>query len=423
MPEYKRKKVRKAIRPKAKERVNKSDDIVMRSSKGKTPLSEDARNDIKVVRGAKYKRKRNSKIALMVVAAITVLCVLFSLILPVGLYENIVNLTATIGSGSYPKDISGSAILNVVSNGSYYYVLSDTNIAAYSNGGKQIYNESHGFSNPVLCVSATRALVFDQGGNALNVYNLGGLVDALETEQPIITAEISRSGNFAIAMQSDEYSSVVNVYDKRFKQIYNWNSAKDIINNITINQKGDKIAVSSVTANAGEFVSKVAVLKYDSADPAYSLDLGSSVVLSLSDSSRGFSVITSDKYRFISWSKYQTSEITASGEINMFRKSDSGQLLVFNRANDRSDNTVILVSRGGKKLSEFNINSIISDIQYAKRRIYYISDSDVNILDKKGNLLRNGSCEYGCIRFAVIASNSLAVITDQEIQKTDIEKE
>ncbi len=422
MPEYKRKRVRKGIRPKAKERVNKSDDIVMRSSKSKT-LSQNTQGDIKVVRGAKLKRKRNSKIALIAVAAIIAVCLLLSFVLPVGLYENIVNLTATFGSGSYPKDISGSVIFNTISNGSYYYVLSDTNIAAYTNSGKEIYNEHHGFENPILTASETRALIFDQGGNSLNVYNLGGLIDTLETKQPIITAEISRSGNFAVATQSDEYSSVVNVYDKRFKQIYNWNSAKDIINNITINPKGNKIAVSSINANAGQFTSKVAVLTYDSADPAYSLDLGASVVLSLCDTGRGFSVITSDKYRFIKWSKYSTSEITASGEINMLRNSKDGLLLVFNRANDRSDNTVILVSKGGKKLSEFKINSIISDIQYAKRRIYYISDSDVNILDKKGNLLRNGSCEYGCIRFAVIASNSLAVITDQEIQKADIEKE
>ncbi|MGN1320492.1 MAG: DUF5711 family protein, partial [Acutalibacteraceae bacterium] len=99
-----------------------------------------------------------------------------------------------------------------------------------------------------------------------------------------------------------------------------------------------------------------------------------------------------------------------------------GVLLVFNRANDRSDNTVLLISNKGTKVSEFKINNIITDIRYDKGRIYYICDTVVNITDKNGEVLRNGSCDYGIECFSVIGSNSLAVITDSKIIKTEIEK-
>ena len=420
MPDYKRKKVRKGFRAK-RERTTKSNDIIMSSSKSKMQ-NVVPENDIKVVRGAKLKRKRRTNILIATVAVICVACLFLSLILPVSLYENIVNTVALIGHGSYPINVSGSTVLNTVSNGSYYYVLSDTNIAAYTNGGKKIFSEMHGFSNPIISVSATRAIVFDQGGTNLYIYNLSGQINTIDTEQEIITANISRSGNVAVATHSDSYTSTVKVYDKNCEAIYTWNSAKDIVNNVLLNSSGDKLAVSTLNASSGQYVSSVSILNFESADALYTLNLDTSIVLSLSNSGKGISVVTSDKYKFINWSKFTTNEITASGEINICRSSKNGTLLVFNRANDRSDNTVVLVSNKGEKISEFKISGILTDIMYAKGRVYYISDSTVNIADKNGAVLRDGSCDYGAVRLAVIGANSLAIITDRQILKTDIEK-
>lgn len=421
MPDYKRKKVRKSLKSKPRQITNSKQDIVMSNSKRKkgNVLPE---NDIKIVRGAKLKRKRRINTLLAVTAIVITACIFLSLVLPVSLYENIVNTVAMFGHGSYPADISGTDVLNTVSNGSYYYVLSDTHISAYTNAGKAIFTEMHGFSNPMMSVSDARVLVFDQGGKNVYVYNLSGQIYSLETKNDIINANISRSGNFAVVTHSDNYTSSVNVYDKNCKSIYTWNSAKDIVNNVLVNPKGDKIAVSTLNAVAGQYDANVMVLNYESADALYTLKLDSSVALSLVNSGKGFSVITSNKYHFIHWSKFTNSEFSVSGEINIYRKSKNGILLVSNRANDRSDNTVIFVSNSGEKTSEFKINSSITDIQHSKGRIYYISDTVVNILDKNGTLLRYGSCGYGSTKFSVISAHSLAVITDNQIIKTEIDK-
>lgn len=420
MPDYKRKKVRKSLKPK-RGKSKPSNDIIMQNTK-KSNKNIVPENNIKVVRGAKLKRKRNINIFISASALICVICIMLSLLLPVSLYENVVNTISLVGHGSYPAEISGSTVLNTVSNGSYYYVLSDTNISAHSNSGKQIFSEMHGFSNPIMSVSNTRALLFDQGGKVIYIYNLSGKIQTLETEDEIINANISRNGVFAVSTQSKNYTSTVNVYNKNCNKIYTWNSAKDVVNNVLVNSNGNKIAVSTLSAVSGQYESKVLILDFESANALYTLDLDKSIVLSLENTGRGFSVITTDKYRFIHWSKFTTNEISASGEINVFRKNSSGVLLVFNRANDRSDNTVILISNKGTKVSEFKINNIITDIRYDKGRVYYISDTVVNITDKNGEVLRNGSCDYGIECFSVIGSNSLAVITDSEIIKTEIEK-
>lgn len=164
------------------------------------------------------------------------------------------------------------------------------------------------------------------------------------------------------------------------------------------------------------------ILNFESADPLHTIDLGNSIALSLTNTGNGVSIITSENYKFVHWTKFTTNDINVSGQINIVRKSNSGLLLVFNRANDRSDNTVVLVSKKGIKTGEFSVNDLITDIQYSKGRVYYITDTLINILDGDGNVLRSGDCEYGAKKFAVISSNSTAVVTDTEIVKTNIEK-
>lgn len=417
MADYKRKKFKKKSVSKHKNTI--SDNINTYASKKKNGILPE--NDIKVVRGAKLKQKHRTKIILTSIAAIAIACVVLSFVLPVSLYENAINLFSAMGTGKYPNQLVGSTVLDTESNGSYYYVLTDTNITAYSNSGKKIFTEMHGFANPVMSVADTRVLVFDQGGDDLYVYNLSGLIDTLKTDNDIINANISRSGSFAVSTHSDNYTSVVTVYDKNFNTVFTWNSAKDIINNVLLNSRGNKIAVSSLNSVSGQYVSKLHILNFDSADPLNTVEFNNSAVLSLCNTGNGISVITHDGYKFVDWKKYTTTELTVSGEINMMRTTGKGVLLVYNRANDRSDNTVILISSKGVKTNEFKLNDSITDIQYDNKRIYYVNDVTVNLLDKNGNILRNGDSDYGIKKIVVISSNAVAAVNDSEISKITIE--
>ncbi len=416
MPDYKRKKFKKSSKH---NKINlKQKTISERKSKvGIVPEKE-----IKVLRGAKFKRKEKIKITLVAIAFICVFSLILSLSLPVGLYENTVNFVSTLGFGSYPLSTSGSVTLNAVSNGSNYFVLTDTNVSAYSNAGKIIFDELHGFSNPVLTTSDTRALVYDQGGKTAYIYNLSGKINTVDLQHEIITASISRDGDFAIATHSDKYTSVVTVYNNKFKKVFTWNSAKDIINNVLVNSNGNKLAVTTLNAVSGQYETKLSIFNFKSADPLHTLDLKGSLPLSLINTGNGISIIAADKYKFIHWSKFSTNEITVSGEINLLRKSKNGVLLAYNRVNDRSDNTILLISNKGEKISDFKINNNIIDIQYKNGRVYSASDSVVTIFDKNGKTLRYGECVYGTQKIAIISSHSVAAITDSEIIDTDIKQ-
>ena len=213
MPEYKKKRVnrlRGAPKPKKTARLQREepDDIIMSPSGGKRtkkpPKPPKTVPDMRVVKGKKLERQRKAKVLLSISAAVTVICLVLHLILPVGILENIQNLTALIGSGGYPLELNSTETLNSVSRGMYYYLLTDTRINAYSNSGREIYSYSHGFENPVMKTSKTRALVFSQGQNQEEI------TAQLKEKIAQNRSEDLRSGSTGIGPHRDDLEITIN---------------------------------------------------------------------------------------------------------------------------------------------------------------------------------------------------------------------
>ena len=423
MADYKKKKIKRSIFHK-KKHSHFDNDIIVKSTKKSNKIENDADSvsDIKVIKGSKIRRKRQTKIFACIVAIIILVVLILSATLPGGLYENAINFFATIGQGGYPASVSGGAVLSVADNGSHYYILSDTNITAYSSSGKIIFDEMHGFSNPIISVSGTRALIFDQGGKSLYVYNLSGKINSLATKDEIITASISEDGEFAIATHSDSYTSVVTVYDSDFEIAFTWNSAKEIVNNVLVSPDGDRLAVSSFDVVSGQYNSKVMIFDFESANALHTTNFNNSLVIEIGNTDDGISIITSSKYNYLHWYDYNNTNINVAGEINSFECTDDGVLITANRPNDRSDNDIILISNEGEKISEFKINHTITDIQYYDGRVYTLSDTLINIYDKNGKVLRKSNCDYGVNKLFVISSDSVAAISDSEIFEINFEE-
>ena len=433
MPDYKKKKVnrlRGAPRPKKARRaaILENDDIAMTSTppkrRSEPKKAEQPVSNMRVVNGKKLERKRKLRISFSAVAAAAVVIVILRLILPVGIFENVQNLTALIGSGGYPAEINSTEVLNAVSRGNYYYVLTDTRLNAYSNGGKEIYSYSHGFENPVLKTSKTRAMVFSQGGTEAYIYNLAELKNAVSTEKEIITANISDSGTYALVTRSDSYASVVSVYNKNDKLVYEWYSSEDTVNNVAVSPNGKKIAVSAFNATSGDYSAKVCVLSFDSATAEYTESYSGSPVYGIDTmSNAGFSVITENGIQFIKWSKFQKEEYKNDYSAAMFRSASGGSVAVFNRSSDKTDNRIAAFNSKGKLKSEFEFKGIISYIEIRGGHIYCISDTYVYLLSENGEVLRKAECGFGAVRISVTGTNSAAVITDNQINIIQLEQQ
>ena len=138
MPNYKKKKHSRFLNQPAKASKNrmqkkqKNEDIEM------TPKSKSRNSDIeemKVIKGNKYRRERKSRVGLCVLAVVLVLVVCLQIILPGGIINTVTNAVALLGTGSYPIELGNASIVDSVSKGSYKYVLSIERSTSYSIAG------------------------------------------------------------------------------------------------------------------------------------------------------------------------------------------------------------------------------------------------------------------------------------------------
>lgn len=429
MPNYKKRKHNRILsspgRPKKTRTPRKeADENIKMTPSGGRKKTVAPQSNMKVVKGKKLEQKRRLKALSIAAAVIIVVVTVFQLVLPAGIIETASNTLSLLGSGSYPIEFESTDTLNAVSVGSYYYVLTNSYVNAFTSSGKELFSHAHGFENPIIKVSSSRAIVFNQGGNSALIFNNSGLKETVTTEKDIITAGISDSGVYALATHSDKYAAAVSVYSKSNKELYEWYSAEETVNNVIISPNGKKIAVSTFNASVGQYKSTLNVLNFKSATPEHTESFDGTLIYNLDSSSRnGFSVITANKVKYIKWSKYKSQEYSNDYNIAFFKASKGGKVAVFNRESDKTDNRIAVFSKSGELKTEFQYKGIISDIQLFGNHIYCMSETDIYLLSSEGKVLRSASCGFGGVRLVVTGTNNVAVITDNEIEKIKLEQE
>ena len=426
MAEYRKRRVERFKRPPRpkikKKRSTKelSQDIFMSNHAEKSKPKKENAVKMRVVKGKKLERNRRMRFFAVIACILVVTLTVAEWVLPCGILENAGNLIALIGPGGYPIELDSSDTINTVSKGSYYYLLTNNELGAYTNAGKKIYGVAHGFETPVLKTSATRAMLFSQNGNEVLIYNLSGRVANLKTEEGILTGGISNSGVFAVVTRSPGYASTVRVYDKKSKQLYEWNSAQDVINCVAVSPNGKKIAIAGFKTSGGIFQATIRVLNYKSASPEFEKTIEGDSVRELDAFGKGFFAVSKNRVNFYDWKKGTKTEYKDDYDLAYFKAGQGGVAAAFTRVSDHNDTRMVIFSKRGKKKAAFDYKGTISDIQVSNGHIYCIGDNKIVLLDDDGKIIRQTESAFSARKIVPAGANYAIAFSDREVQKVKL---
>lgn len=421
MPEYKKKNIHK------KKRIAKniiSDNIPMQSETGtasvknKSNNTEGVKRKINVIAGNKLKRRKRKIITVCIAILIVMATLVISIFTPTGIVEYAVNAVAAFKIGNnYPVKLSGGVVNSADLCGNHYFLLSSSNFECYNINGKNIFSYQHGYLSPLMCTSDARTIVYDQSGKNYSVYNLKNKILSGSTEREILTAAISRNGNFAVATLSDSYSSQITVFSAKGEKIYEWFCSEYIVNGVLLSPNGKTLAVSVLSAKNGAFVSKIYFLEFDSATPIAVYDYNELVLGIKSVGNSGFISVCENSLNFFTWKNFKTNTYNTEENINIVKNYKSDILTVSGRSGNKNENNITFFDSLGSLKYSFVFNGTVDSIEYKGNNVFILSENNIYKYTINGEFECKAECEFGTSLIIPVSQNEIAAVTDSKIQK------
>ena len=333
------------------------------------------------------------------------------------------DLIASFGSGSgYPVETPGGIVKTMFDADGQVGVLNDTNLYVYNKSGKQVKNILHGYNNPALRAEGGRILVFDRGGNGLRVESKSKNLFSITYDNPITSADLSSGGNLAVAVGSSQYQGQVIVYNKRFEEIFRWLSS-DTVLDVALSDKGNTMAVASVTTVNGQIASTVRLFKFNSEQPVAEIPLTGELVVTLRTGDGGLFYAVTDQ---------GITAITSGGKVEASYSFGGDPLAAFDCSGGKGIDVVLGDFKENRSLTAYVLDEKLKVkgsavlnvrpelLRHDSKGVYFLADNKVYCYTNTMDLV--DTVDTPDARCAYIQGNRLYYTTSKKMDRVSVSR-
>lgn len=279
--------------------------------------------------------------------------------------------------------------------------ISDRQIAIYDAGGRTSYTGKLSYKDPAICASDKFVLAYDRSGGDYSLYTTFSQAHTGSTGYPIVDADLSDSGVWAIASRSKEYFGTVEVYSDSF-QLMNKIQKNKYIASIDLSADGTMLLITSYYIGKEGIETELMTLAVDSDEPNLLLTFPGILPWEaawLDNTAGEFVLICEEGVKFFDSKGKISKEYGFLGEnvIEYTISSSHSQVAIVTREGvDTNSTRVVLLSERGKTLSDLSYNeaiqkaSITSDglILLFGSTAHKISDNQTQVFSVENTVLQ-----------------------------------
>jgi len=122
-------------------------------------------------------------------------------------------------------------------------------IAEFNRKGKIIWETATSITEPVTDASGDYIVLADEGGKGICLYYKNKLVYSIQAQNPILTVDVSASGDVAVTTEKEFYKGAVEVFNKNGRQVFSWNSGSEYVLNAAISEASRRLAIVLLNAD------------------------------------------------------------------------------------------------------------------------------------------------------------------------------
>lgn len=304
----------------------------------------------KVVKLSKQRNKKNAKKILKLMIVPIVVIVLFSaLFLSARLMGNVAvsNITDTVreiktvfakGEG-YPHSLDALTFRKATGIGSKPLVIYDDSSVVLSSSASKIFSNQLTSSDSKVVSKNGRALIYSNTSNKAILQSRTEILGTVEEEGSIVTVDLSKNGCVATSYTTTEKQSVLKVYDRYFKNKFQWESSQQYVSSIGLSKNGKNVVIAEVGTENAEIFTNIIIFNIKSEEPVARLRYNGTLFLK---------VIYTDSNKIIAVGDNKTVVLDKNGNVvdELLCSEDS----IISVDSDDSGNTVICYKEfGGSK--------------------------------------------------------------------------
>ncbi len=257
-------------------------------------------------------------------------------------------------------------------------------IEIYSPDGKRLLDVEGEFTAPRAVSSRKYLLSFDQEGNTFVVTSAYSKLYEGKTDFPILGAEVSDSGHFALITGSDTALSVVLLYDSNFNLIQRFERASATVS-VAISDNGKRIALLGAVAEQGKIAAKLDVFKLGESEAENTLLLEDEMPLSLGfTDNKHLALLTNRALTFteIDLDK-KTRYLLKDRTIVDFTVNADGAALVLEGDALKAEHTVLAFDEKGEKILDRLFKGDVKAVDRKENQLFLLATDCVVRYDCK----------------------------------------
>lgn len=384
--------------------------------------------DDEITRARKKKRRRyNAKRTLRFIFAL--LAVLIALVLVSSFSKTTVRdvgdwfKTAFSLSGGYPAALGSSAVLQTQEMSLSCAFLTDGELIVLSRNGERLLSDEHGFVAPFIVARSNRVMLCNRGSRDVRVYNRTGLLSELKTDNRIIDAAVSDTGDFIALTESDRYMCELALYKNgSYENTMTWKGAEGFPALCAISSGGSCAVAATVSLGSDGVYTIFTVIDLASEKEKYSVrSLGLTVRAFVDDDGSLLSVTDTEAVRFSSSGEI-SNIYDYGGKPLIFVARDKGTrtALAFGDNKSSTVNSVTVLSASAKPEGDIIGCGLIKDIYVSNDRIYILGDGTMTVYASSGEQIKVYTSDTKALKITEFSS-IIEVLPKYAIQLTDVQ--
>lgn len=276
---------------------------------------------------------------------------------------------------SIPYDSSSVSDIAVYKGG--LAMVDSASVSLYDLNGDVIMTKEAANTSPLISSGDTTFLVYNIGGNTVQMYNSLTCLFEQTYDNPISCAAVNNDGMFFVGTRSMEYRSVIDVYNKNFELIYQWFSPDKYLMCADLKDGGDALVTAAIYANEdGSSSAVVSVYRTNSEDVQSEITLTDQIPLSVHFQSNGGIVLVTDRgLQFYDDALKLKNEVTYTGYVPVRAESfDEYSYFALNKNVVGSQHEITVTDRDGNVLFSKNVEGEITDCTRSGDMLYFLME-------------------------------------------------